>query len=178
MTPFLAKAPTTSSNTRRSFIARLVCLVSTRHSDPMAVHWRHQRRVEFSETDMAGIVHFSNFFRYMESAEHAFFRSLGHSVTLKDMDEVMGLPRVQAQCEYRRPLRFEDQFEIQLTIQELRPRSIRYGFRFLQINQPESPEEVATGSMTVVCVQKNEQGAMQAVVLPAVIRQRLEQALG
>ena len=37
----------------------------------------YKRRVEFAETDMAGQVHFSNFFRYMEAAEHAFFRSLG-----------------------------------------------------------------------------------------------------
>ena len=60
---------------------------------------------------MAGIVHFSNFFRYMESAEHAFFRSFGHSVTLNEMDEMMGLPRVQASCDYRHPLRFEDEME-------------------------------------------------------------------
>ena len=91
----------------------------------MAVHWRHRRRVEFSETDMAGIVHFSNFFRYMESAEHAFFRSFGHSVTLNEMDEMMGLPRVQASCDYRHPLRFEDEMEIQLSILELKNRSIR-----------------------------------------------------
>lgn len=35
------------------------------------------RRVEFCDTDMAGIVHFANFFRYMEAAEHELFRNLG-----------------------------------------------------------------------------------------------------
>ena len=120
----------------------------------MAVHWRHRRRVEFSETDMAGIVHFSNFFRYMESAEHAFFRSFGHSVTLNEMDEMMGLPRVQASCDYRHPLCFEDEMEIQLSILELKNRSIRYGFRFLKLLPDETFVEVATGAMTVVCVQK------------------------
>ena len=34
------------------------------------------RQIEFVETDMAGIMHFSNFFRLMESAETSFFRSL------------------------------------------------------------------------------------------------------
>jgi acyl-CoA thioester hydrolase len=34
----------------------------------MAFEFKLTRRVEFAETDMAGIVHFSNFFRYMESA--------------------------------------------------------------------------------------------------------------
>ena len=46
----------------------------------MGFDFTHQRQVEFAETDMAGIVHFANFFRWMESAEHAFLRSLGHSV--------------------------------------------------------------------------------------------------
>ena len=32
----------------------------------MPYEFKAVRRVEFSETDMAGIVHFSNFFRYME----------------------------------------------------------------------------------------------------------------
>ena len=43
----------------------------------MAHAFTMQRRVEFAETDMAGILHFSNYFRFMESVEHAFFRSLG-----------------------------------------------------------------------------------------------------
>ena len=40
----------------------------------MATPFRVTRRVEFHETDMAGIVHFSNFFRYMEFAEVEFLR--------------------------------------------------------------------------------------------------------
>ena len=47
----------------------------------MSYEFQITRRVEFSETDLAGIMHFSNFFRFMESAEHAFWRSLGFSVT-------------------------------------------------------------------------------------------------
>ena len=46
----------------------------------MACEFKLRRQVEFSDTDMAGIMHFSNFFRFMEAAEHAFFRSLGFSI--------------------------------------------------------------------------------------------------
>ena len=42
--------------------------------------FRTRRFVEFSDTDMAGIAHFSSFFRYMESAEHELVRSVGLSV--------------------------------------------------------------------------------------------------
>ena len=48
----------------------------------MPYEFKLTRRVEFAETDMAGIVHFANFFRMMEAAEHAFFRSVGFSITV------------------------------------------------------------------------------------------------
>ena len=39
-----------------------------------------ERRVEFHETDAAGIAHFSSLLIFMEQAEHALLRSLGLSV--------------------------------------------------------------------------------------------------
>ena len=74
------------------------------------------RQVEFSDTDAAGIMHFSNFFRYMEAAEHAFFRSLGTSIHAAGGD--LGWPRVYADCHYKYPLRFEDVVEISLFVRE------------------------------------------------------------
>ena len=37
----------------------------------MAEAFHYRRRVEFCETDAAGIVHFSAYFQYMEQAEHS-----------------------------------------------------------------------------------------------------------
>ena len=37
----------------------------------------YRRRVQFYETDLAGIVHFSWYPRYMEEAEHAMWRDAG-----------------------------------------------------------------------------------------------------
>src|SRR6266852_6372511 len=92
------------------------------------------RRVEFSDTDMAGIVHYSNFFRYMEAAEHAFFRSLGFSVATRQVDLPLGWPRVHAQCDFKQPLHFEDEVEIQLLVSERKSKSLSYQFRFLKLN--------------------------------------------
>src|SRR6476646_10210128 len=96
----------------------------------MAHEFCLRRRVEFSETDMAGIVHYSNFFRYMESAEHAFFRSLGFSVVTRDVDSPLGWPRVHASCDYESPLKFEDEVEIHLLVKEKKSKSLSYEFRF------------------------------------------------
>ncbi|HSH93976.1 MAG TPA: hotdog domain-containing protein, partial [Roseimicrobium sp.] len=90
----------------------------------MSYEFKAVRRVEFSETDMAGIVHYSNFFRYMEHAEHAFFRSLGFSIVTSHTDPPVGWPRVHAECDYHHPLRFEDEVEIHMLVCEKRSKSL------------------------------------------------------
>lgn len=75
------------------------------------------RRVEFADTDMAGIVHFSNFFRYMEQAESEFFRAYGHTLVEKQEDgSAVGWPRVSASCSFKAPAYFDDVLDVQLSI--------------------------------------------------------------
>src|SRR5205085_7281455 len=100
----------------------------------MAYEFRAKRMVEFSDTDMAGIMHFSNFFRFMETAEHGFFRSLGLSVIMNGFDPPLGLPRVHASCDYKAPLRFEDLVEIRLLVQQKKAKALGYQFRFVKLN--------------------------------------------
>src|SRR6478735_11287242 len=113
----------------------------------MPYEFKLTRRVEFAETDMAGIVHFSNFFRMMEATEHAFFRSLGFSIHGHDPVSTTGWPRVSAQCDYRAPLRFEEEVEIHLLVADIRTRSIRYTFIFRKVDG----SEVARGQIAAVC---------------------------
>jgi acyl-CoA thioester hydrolase len=70
----------------------------------MSSEFRYQRRVQFAETDLAGIVHFSTMFRYMEEAEHALWRSCG--LTIAERGSSLGWPRLNAALEFRHPLRF------------------------------------------------------------------------
>jgi YbgC/YbaW family acyl-CoA thioester hydrolase len=133
------------------------------------------RRVEFSDTDMAGIMHYSNFFRFMETAEHGFYRSLGFSVVMPETDPRLGWPRVHAECDYKRPLRFEDLVEIQLLVKERRTKSISYIFRFWKLDE-EPKVEVARGLLTIVCVAHNPDGKMTSVPIPPEIAEKIEVA--
>ena len=133
----------------------------------------YTRRVEFADTDMAGIMHFSSIFRFMESAEHAFLRSLGHSVILSDSNPVMGFPRVRAEADFRRPFRFEDEIEIELRVREKREKSLTYGFALRKAGDS-SREVRAVGMITVVCVCQGEDGEMAAVELPSVLADKIE----
>src|ERR1700733_445803 len=138
----------------------------------MSYEYKAVRRVEFSETDLAGIVHYSNFFKYMETAEHGFFRSLGHSVVMDKFEPPVGWPRVHAECEYRQPLRFEDEVEIHLLVSEKKSKSLSYIFKFRKLNAP-TPLEVARGSLTVVCVTKQADGKFTATTIPADFADRI-----
>ncbi|MCW5981401.1 MAG: acyl-CoA thioesterase [Bryobacteraceae bacterium] len=141
----------------------------------MAFEYKVVRQVEFSDTDMAGIMHFSNFFRFMETAEHAFFRSLGFSIHTT-APEAVGWPRVHADCDFRRPLRFEDSVEIHLLVREKGRKSLTYTFIFRKLN--EQPErEVARGTLAVACVKRDAAtGAMRGVPIPSAIADKIEAA--
>ncbi len=122
------------------------------------------RLVEFYETDLAGITHFSNFYRWMESAEHAFLRDRG--IVLHQ--EGIGWPRVNASADFRKPIKFGDWVRVTVSIAELKTRSVRYSFEF-RVNK--SDEIHATGEMISVCV---DLGTMKAIEIPAGIRGLLE----
>jgi acyl-CoA thioester hydrolase len=140
----------------------------------MAHEFKVVRRVEFSETDMAGIVHYSNFFRYMETAEHGFFRSLGFSIVTRNVDPPVGWPRVHAHCDYNSPLRFEDEVEIHMRVTEKKSKSLSYEFIFRKLN-PAPVAEVARGSLTVVCV-THQNGVMKAASIPKEIYEQIQVA--
>jgi acyl-CoA thioester hydrolase len=133
------------------------------------------RFVEFSETDAAGIMHFSNFFRFMESAEHAFFRSLGLSLAHRRNGLEIGLPRVHAECDYALPLRVEDEVRVRLLVERVGRSSVTYQFRFNRVNGS-SLQEVARGRVIAAFVKRGPNGAFKSVPLPKAIADRIDQA--
>jgi acyl-CoA thioester hydrolase len=122
------------------------------------------RRVQFHETDMAGIVHFSCFFKYMEEAEHALWRSAGLSIAPPRAE--VGWPRIAASFDYHRPLRFEDEFEAAIRIVAIGEKTIRYS---CVITKGEI--KIATGAMTIACVRKGVE-PLQSTAIPAEVADR------
>lgn len=142
----------------------------------MAFEYKTTLRVQFSETDLAGIVHFSNYFRYMEVAEHAFFRSLGYSIHAEYEGRTIGWPRVRATCEYQAPLRFEDEVEVHLLVREKKSKSLTYEFIFRKV-EDDARVEVARGKITAVCVTLDEATRrMKATTIPAALASQIEVA--
>ena len=142
----------------------------------MPYEFRMTHRVEFADTDMAGIIHFASYFRYMEVTEHAFFRSLGFSIHTTGFEHPIGWPRVHADCDFRHPLRFEDTVEIHLLVREKGERSIGYTIIFRKLDGG-PPREIARGALTVACVTRDRPGGpMRSVPIPREIAQKIEVA--
>jgi YbgC/YbaW family acyl-CoA thioester hydrolase len=123
--------------------------------------------VHFYEVDSAGIVHFSWFFRYMEEAEHAMWRAAGLTVAARGSE--VGFPRVSATCDYQRPLRFEDEFDIVIRVAAMSEKTIRYACEMIR-----DGTRVASGSIIVASVMKQADGSLKSVPLPPDIVTRFE----
>ena len=137
----------------------------------MASFFKSTRRVEFCETDMAGIVHFSNFYKWMEQTEHEFFRSLGLSVVHHLPDgSTLGWPRVSAQCRFESPAHYEDLLDIFLTIQRIGVKSLTLDVTFTNAGRP-----VARGTMKTVCCILRPGQPLQSLEIPDEFRSKMEE---
>ena len=141
----------------------------------MPYDFHTSRTVEFVDTDMAGIVHFSNFFRWMESAEHELFLSLGVRLH-EEVDGVMhGYARVVAHCEYTAPVSYGDTLDVHVVVTHKSERSLGYGFAFA-VERDGGRVEVALGTLRVVCVRRVDDGSMKAAPLPEAVASQLSVA--
>jgi len=121
-----------------------------------------RRRIEFADTDMAGICHFARFFVFMESAEHEFLASLGMRVMVdEEAGWQIGWPRVAASCDYLAPARFGD-------VLDLRVRLLRRGRTSLTWEHEISRDGtlVARGTVTTVRCRIGPDGTAAPIPLP------------
>lgn len=125
---------------------------------------------------MAGLVHFSNYFRYMETAERDFFEANGIDLIHIRPGKLVGWPRVRADCKFNAPLRFGDTIEIHLAIKAIKDRSIDYQFRIFCKQEDGSRIQAAKAHMTTVMTRLDENGELQSVNIPPEVRLRIEEA--
>ena len=138
------------------------------------------RRVEFCDTDMAGIAHFANFHRWMEQAEHDYFRSLDLPVMAapqmdKGQSTVVGWPRVSAQCTYEKPAYRDDILDIGLDVERIGYKSLTFRFSF-HTNRDGERVRLARGRMKTACCKCRPDGSLESIPIPEHYLERIEEA--
>ena len=136
----------------------------------MAHAFHTKRRIEFEDTDAAGIAHFARFYVFMEQAEHQFLRSLGLSVHTEVDGDVISWPRLAASCEFFHPVRFEDEVDIYLSVRRKGNKAVTYECEFFK-----GDEKVARGDITSVCCVCNPGQEMRAIPIPDFIGDKIQQ---
>ena len=136
--------------------------------------FRATHRVEFFETDMAGIVHFSNFYRYMEKAEHDYFRSLGLTIAKYHEDgSVIGWPRVSSQCRFEAPAYYDDELEIRVYVARRGFKSLTFHFEIWR-----DETRLARGQLKTVCCRVQKHGdPLESIEIPPEYDAIVEMAL-
>jgi len=98
-------------------------------------------RVRYAETDKMGVVYYANYFVWFEVARADVLRALGW--TYREMEEAgVSLPVIEAQCQYHRPAKYDDELEVRARGRMLSP--VRMEFTY-QVVRAEDTIVVASG---------------------------------
>ncbi len=127
--------------------------------------FRFETRIRFIDTDASGRIHYTAMFRYFESAEIEFMRSLG----LRYLKDHFTFPRVHVECDFRLALQHDDSIEITVRLTRLGRSSARLEFRTTKHG-----ELAATGAVVVACMDRQTQ---RAIAIPAELREKLASVL-
>jgi len=87
-------------------------------------------KVNWGDTDAAGIVFFPNYYKWMDTAGHEFFGSIGYPSSKLYTEEKIGLPLLETHCEFKSPAYFEDEIELVTRVQEVGNKVIRLSHEF------------------------------------------------
>ena len=134
--------------------------------------WKVERRVEFHETDGVRMLHFSNYFRYMDSAIAEFFRALNLPGPLTQYwcgteQGEYDWPYASVSCDYKKSLRFDDVVQIHVRVTRIGAKSLTFSVSFTA-----NGEEAARAHAVVVCAQ-SVTTQPSTVEIPAVFRERI-----
>jgi acyl-CoA thioester hydrolase len=100
-----------------------------------------RRRIEWMDTDAAGIYHWTTVFRLAEAAEAELHTQLGIA------ELTFGAtPRLAVSAEFKRSLRFNDEVDVELAVEHLGRTSIRYAVVVM------GPEGVAAEASVTACL--------------------------
>lgn len=125
---------------------------------------RFELRVYYEDTDLAGIVYYANYLKFIERARTEFIRTLGIDQTLLRLDRGIVFAVREITAEYLAPARFDDMLKVETTTIALTGARIR-----LQQNVCRGDGVLFRCAITLVCLTDSGRPAR----IPADIRRKL-----
>ena len=104
----------------------------------------YERRINYYETDKMGIVHHSNYIRFLEEARCAFLDNIG--IPYKSIEDIgLMIPVLGVNCNFKHHVTYDDVILIKVWVKELN------GVRLImsyEVNDKKTNDIVLTGETT------------------------------
>ena len=111
----------------------------------------HTLRVRWAEVDRQGIVFNAHYLTYFDVAITEYWRAIGYPYPQALLAIGADTFVVKATVEYHAPARYDDVLEIEVSVEELREKVIKLGFRVTNKN---SEDLLALGHLVIVAADK------------------------
>ena len=123
-------------------------------------------RVRYAETDKMGVVYHANYFMWFEIGRCELLRAIGRSYREMEASGV-GLPVIEAHCEYKSPARYDDELVVKTMGRMLSPARVEFEY---EISRPSDATVNAVGRTVHAAIDTNGRPCR----LPDYIRELLE----
>lgn len=118
---------------------------------PMSPETTHRLRVRYNECDQIGIVFNANYLVYADIAATEFFREhLGGYQALNELG--LDFAMAEANIRFRRPLHYDEEFEVKVAVTSITSRSLSMEFKFIR-----GEEVVSEIDISYVCIETESQ---------------------
>ena len=131
----------------------------------MSPETTHRLRVRYNECDQVGIAFNANYLVYADVAANEFWREhFGGYSNLTDLG--LDLVLVEANIRFRRPLHYDELFDVKVSVGTMTSRSLEMEFEFTR-----GEDLIAEISISYVCIDTESQ---QPMPIPEQFRKILE----
>ena len=87
------------------------------------------KKAHYHETDQMGVIHHSNYVKWMEEARIAYLEQLGFGYEQVEQEQVFS-PVVSLSVHYQNPVYFADEVEIGVTVKKYTAVKLELSYRF------------------------------------------------
>lgn len=108
-------------------------------------------RVRYAETDQMGVVYHANYLVWCEMGRTELIRNRGASYAQLEREGLV-LAVADASLRYHAPARYDDMIRVEASVDEVRSRTVKFGYVIYRVMEGAPNERLASASTTLIAL--------------------------
>lgn len=125
-------------------------------------------RVRYAETDQMGVVYHANYLVWCEMGRTELIRNRGASYAQLEREGLV-LAVADASLRYHAPARYDDMIRVEASVDEVRSRTVKFGYVIYRVMEGAPNERLASASTTLIALDTDS----RPLTLPRELAERL-----